>query len=483
MDSRPVIFASEDTDHNPKPLYLTGQRRARHVLMCGAGGHAKDQVLRGLIAQDIFHGRGVVVLDGTGRFAADLLHTVPPSRAHDTIYLNPTHPTQAMGFNPLRAVPVVQRPRAAQEMLELFRQIWGLSLDHHPLLLTFLHMALLVLMDAPNATMVALYRFFQDEAFRERIVAGARPGVAKTYWEDFATWPKQDRRDKPQSVLTRLQAFVADPLLCGVLGQPKAALDFADVLQQQQVLLLDVPRRDMGAESALLLGSLFATRLRLAVETVSPAAAVAIYVPDCHHLPPSITSQLFQTPAGRSYATLSLGGLFDYGPAIRSSFLEADTLLAFRLGSDDARLLANRFDLAQTEEALQTLAPDSLAASHMPHELRSIDYIMPRFRQRKAILQRSRKAFCSRRGLVAAKLRRALSSQQPQSKLAKKPNRRTARKTVRPTELIASQRDVGRTVFSTFHDAPVRIDTVTETTVSVRLMDGQLVEHPRGREA
>ena len=46
---------------------------------------------------------------------------------HQTYIFQPFDQSRVIGYNPFRGVPSAQRPRVAQDIMELFKAIWGLD--------------------------------------------------------------------------------------------------------------------------------------------------------------------------------------------------------------------------------------------------------------------------------------------------------------------------------------------------------------------
>ena len=102
---------TDDVFGSRRPRYTTSaaiypENRFNHCYCIGATGSGKTHCLKNLISQDIQRGAGVIVLSPERELCNDLLHLIPPTRAHDLIYFDPTDTTEPLiGFNPFEAVP------------------------------------------------------------------------------------------------------------------------------------------------------------------------------------------------------------------------------------------------------------------------------------------------------------------------------------------------------------------------------------------
>ena len=66
--------------------------------------------------------------------------------------------------------------------------------------------------------MLALVPFLTNPEFRQRVVGFCDDPIVRPFWEDFEKRPVREKRDIPQSVLTRVRSFLADPALRCMLG-------------------------------------------------------------------------------------------------------------------------------------------------------------------------------------------------------------------------------------------------------------------------
>ncbi len=80
------IFRGQSSD-----VRVKRKDRQRHMYIIGQTGTGKSVQLMYLAAQDIQNGEGVCVIDPHGTDVAELLEKIPPERADDVIYFNPSN--------------------------------------------------------------------------------------------------------------------------------------------------------------------------------------------------------------------------------------------------------------------------------------------------------------------------------------------------------------------------------------------------------
>lgn len=88
-----------------KPLYLTNDQRQMHCEVVGSTGTGKtESVLLPLLAHDVAHGKGAVILDGKGdlELLNRILYVVKKkNREHDFFFFSLSHPEKSNSYNPL----------------------------------------------------------------------------------------------------------------------------------------------------------------------------------------------------------------------------------------------------------------------------------------------------------------------------------------------------------------------------------------------
>ena len=240
--------------------------------------------------------------------------------------------------------------------------------------------------------MVSLYGLLTNDTERQRLVRQCNDAMARKFWRDFDTWSPQDKRDKPQSVLTRLRAFLSDPRLRGMLGQPRGKLSFPTLVGRHNVFVADLARGELGAETSQLLAVSFAFELERVLRTRRDRWPFYAYLPDVQFLHPGVGARTLATDIPGAGWTVGIDQIAGLAPQLRAGLLGAERVLAFRVGPDDARQVAGRFRLPQAETTLTQLAEDRVAISGTKYEWRPIEPLRPRYGQAAHITRRSAQA-------------------------------------------------------------------------------------------
>jgi len=174
MDQTPVAIGTRTywVSDEEKLVLLAPEDRAEHLYIVGRTGLGKSTLLRNLIIQDLYAGRGVGLLDPHGDLARDVMDAIPRGRTNEVLHFNPGDLARPVGLNLLPKVAQDEEHLVVAGVLAAFRGIWGSSWG--PRLEYILGHALAALLDHGGLTILALLRLLSDDAFRERLTAKIR---------------------------------------------------------------------------------------------------------------------------------------------------------------------------------------------------------------------------------------------------------------------------------------------------------------------
>ncbi|MEK7195427.1 MAG: DUF87 domain-containing protein, partial [Patescibacteria group bacterium] len=150
-----------------RPIYLGEDDRRRHVYVIGKTGTGKSQLLEEMVMQDVLAGRGVAVVDPHGDLIDGILSRIPPERAEDVIYFDPSDTERPMGLNMLEAKTEEQKHFVVTSIVGLMYKLYdpmktgiiGPRFEHA------IRNAMLTVMAEPGNTFVEVVRVLTDSAF------------------------------------------------------------------------------------------------------------------------------------------------------------------------------------------------------------------------------------------------------------------------------------------------------------------------------
>ena len=332
-----------------RPFSIRQADRRSHMYIIGKTGTGKSTLLQTMIRQDIRNGAGLALLDPHGDLVEHVLKAIPEGRQDDLIYFNVPDASHPLGFNPLEGVPPPSRPLAASNMLEVFKRIWADSWG--PRLEHILRNALLALLDQPEATLADILRLLDDKRFRARVAERVANSHVRDFWlREYEGYPVRFRAEAIAPVQNKVGAFLSNPILQEILTQPKSAFDLRQVMDEGRILLVNLAKGKLGEDNAALLGALLVSRL-------GPAALSRADVPEDDRRDFYLYLDEFPTFTTLSFATM-LSELRKYrvslilahqylsqlNPLVWDAILgNVGTVIAFRMGANDAEILEKEF--------------------------------------------------------------------------------------------------------------------------------------------
>lgn len=335
--------------------------RLFHMYLLGRSGVGKTTMLETLALQDMATGRGVTVIDPHGDLAGRLVEQVPKWHRGDLIYLNAADPTQPYGYNPLRGVRSDRIPLAASGLMEAFKKLWdeawGVRMEH------ILRQALYALIEYGEATLPDVLRLLTDKTFRYSVLARVKNDQVRAFWaKEFKEYNPRYRQESIAPIQNKIGAFLADPRLYRMLTAPPIDLHFRTIMDERKILIVNLAKGRLGEDSANLLGALLVTTLSLAAFS---RADVEEYERRDHFImidefqsftTLSVASMVSELRKYRVGLVLAHQHLHQLEPAVQHAVLgNAGTLVAFRLGPEDARVIAREFEPVFTAPDLVNL--------------------------------------------------------------------------------------------------------------------------------
>ncbi len=338
-------FARTNHRNSNVPFGIKQADRLSHMYVIGKTGTGKSTLIETLAKQDLEAGRGFALIDPHG----DLVERVSRyARDEDRVaYLDAPDGACPFGYNPLRRVRDDKIPLAVSGFIETLRKLWpdawGVRMEH------VLRNTLYALLEQDDARLPDILKLYSNETYRKAIARKIRNETVRRFWRhEFEKYHFRQKADAVAPIQNKLGALLSDPTLYRILVEPKIDLRFRSMMDEGKVLLVNVSKGRLGADSSLMLGALLLSTLSLAALSRADSDVrrpFFVYVDEFQ----SFTTLMLATmlPELRKYGvgmTLANQHLHQLDPAIRSAVLgNAGTLVSFRVGAEDAPYLAREF--------------------------------------------------------------------------------------------------------------------------------------------
>ncbi|MCL5010612.1 MAG: type IV secretion system DNA-binding domain-containing protein [Patescibacteria group bacterium] len=323
--------------------------RRKHVYVVGKTGRAKPSSSKNMAVQDIREGRGIGFIDPHGEAAEDLLEFVPKERMEDVVYFNPGDLDFPISFNVMENVDVEHRHLVASGLMSVFKKIWpdvwSARMEY------ILNNCILALLEYPSSTLLGINRMLADEDYRERIIRQVQDPIIKAFWlSEYSRYTQRYEVEATAAIQNKIGQFISAPLIRNIIGQAKSSMDMRALMDQGKILILDVSKGRIGEDASKLLGGLLITKLQLAamsrVDIVeSERKDFFLYVDEFQNFATeSFVNILSEARKYRLDLTLGHQYIAQMEESVRDAvFGNVGTLIAFRVGADDAEYLEKEF--------------------------------------------------------------------------------------------------------------------------------------------
>jgi hypothetical protein len=250
-----------------EPYFLPLQDLFSHAVIWGPPGKGKTNLLLTSCFANLIHIPNATVILGiqkgdAGAQARDLV--IQSGMLKRLIIFDPSDQEYVCGFNPLKPNGLTIATHAKQVRESLLAGWNQFNADQTPLLARFLFLSLYIAREL-ELTLASALAVLRDAQFRHRVI----PQITNPHLQDalraFDSLPSRQQSEQVMSAVNRLESFVLDPGISHILNAQENTLDFAEVLKQKQIVILNLelyrPFRpaDCSLLSKLLVNSLISS--------------------------------------------------------------------------------------------------------------------------------------------------------------------------------------------------------------------------------
>jgi hypothetical protein len=344
--------------------------RRRHVYIIGKSGTGKSVLLANMAKQDIANGDGVAVIDPHGDLIEDILPCIPEERIDDVIYFDPSDLERPIGLNMLEAKGEEQKDFAVQEMIAIFYKLFtaemiGPMFEHN------MRNVMLTLMSDPKepGTIAEIPRMFSDPDYQKYWRKKVKDPVVAAFWDkEMARTSDFHKSEMLGYLISKVGRFVENEMMRNIIGQTHSGFDFREVMDKKKILLVNLAKGKTGEVNSNLLGLILVSKLQMAALgradlPESERHDFYLYIDEFQNfITDSIATILSEARKYRLNLIIAhqyMGQLvIGQDTKIRDAVLgNAGTMICFRIGIEDAEILAkefapvfNEYDLINTEK-------------------------------------------------------------------------------------------------------------------------------------
>jgi hypothetical protein len=301
-------------------------------------------------------------MDPHGDAVEDLLQLIPPERAEDVIYFNPSDTDRPMGLNLLEAKTEDQKHFAATSVINMMYKLFdpyktgivGPRFEHA------VRNAMLTVMSEEGSTFIEVMRALTDAKFVQEILPKVQDPIIRRYWTDQIAQTSDFHKSEVLDYITsKFGRFVTNKMIRNIIGQSQSSFSFREIMDQGKILFVNLSKGTLGEENSSFLGLILVPRLLM-------AAMSRADVPKEQRREFYLYVDEFQNFATPDFAViLSEARKYSLGLCVANQFIgqvdedvknaifgNVGTKISFSIGVSDANYMAHEFTPVFAEDDL-----------------------------------------------------------------------------------------------------------------------------------
>ena len=356
------IFRGEERE-----VRILEDDRRRHFYIIGQTGNGKSVLLQEMIKQDMDTGKGVCLIDPHGDLAEKVLSLVPDFRAEDVVYFNPGDIEKPLGLNMLDYDSNFPESKTfvVNELIEIFEKLYNLKAQGFggPIFEQYMRNALLLVMEDPESgsTLVEVPKVLADAEFRRHKLSRCKNIVVKNFWEQEAEKAGGEAAlaNMVPYITSKMNIFIANDLVRPIISQQHSSFKIREIMDQGKILIVNLSKGKLGDINSHLLGMIVVGKILISAFSRAELSEEKrrdfyLYIDEFHN----VTTQTIATALAEArkyklsmvFAHQFIGQLDE--ETRKAIFGNIGSILAFRVGPDDAKYLVSEFEPVFDEEDL-----------------------------------------------------------------------------------------------------------------------------------
>jgi hypothetical protein len=347
-----------------RPVFISENDRRRHAYIIGKTGAGKTELMRDMILQDIKEGKGVCLIDPHD-LAESILGFIPPERAEDVIYFDPSDTDRPMGLNLMEAETEDQKHMVANSIIGLMYKLFdpyktgmvGPRFEHG------VRNAMLTVMADKGSTFIELIRVMTDPDYVKELLPKVDDPEVVRYWtKQIAQTADFHKSEVLDYTVSKFGRFVTNRTMRNIIGQSKSAFDFRKVMDEGKILIINLAKGRLGEENSNFLGLILVPR-------ILSAAMSRVNIPEEERKDFYLYVDEFQNFATPDFAViLSEARKYKLNLTVANQFVgqmedevknaifgNVGTIISFNIGVTDANFLQHWFSPTFGEDDLMNI--------------------------------------------------------------------------------------------------------------------------------
>jgi len=364
LPSQGLLLGVNDFRGVQKPVYLSLTDRQRHIYVVGQTGVGKSTFLENLALQDMVNNKGFAFIDPHGDTVDRLMSMTPAERAEDIIYFSPAEMERPLGLNLFEFDKPDEKDFIIQESINMLYKLYD---PNHQGILgpryeKFFRMAALTIMADPNkGSFIDVPKLFIDNVFLRSKLKYVQEMDVLDFWNKEV--PQSSRSNDYGEIVawvtSKFSAFSSNTMMRHIIGQAKTSFKIREVMDNQKILLVNLNRSRVGAINSQLLGMILVMKFQEAAMSRSDIPEserkdFCLFVDEFQNFSTDSFADIM-SEARKYHLNLVVANQYttQLSDEIRNAvFGNVGTVVTFRVGHDDAKVLGEYFKPTFKEDDL-----------------------------------------------------------------------------------------------------------------------------------
>jgi DNA helicase HerA-like ATPase len=312
-----------------------------HTWVVGQSGVGKSTLLTNAFLSLIQQGYGGIFEDPHGTAVAKIARFIPRNRMNDVIWIDPT----------LARVPgIISQYRSKDEeqlyiqmfltlLKSLHRDRWGDETER-----VMMGALMAVTEHYGFLNIPAAYLFIARDSFRKGLLQRSKNPLLMDFAEQYEEkLRKSEQMAKFSPPLNKIDEFVLPLMRC--LMSPEKAIDFARAMDDRRIILVDLSKGKLGAETSSLIGSIILSNIALqAMRRRADAPQFFAFVDECQSFLHGVDFETILAELRKFNVTLVLGSQYLRNfPSLTALFGNAPNGIIYRVSGKDAEEIEENY--------------------------------------------------------------------------------------------------------------------------------------------
>ncbi|MGC9046547.1 MAG: type IV secretory system conjugative DNA transfer family protein [Minisyncoccia bacterium] len=368
LPSQGVLIGKSIFRDSLREVYISDEDRPRHIYVIGQTGTGKSTLLSNMVISDINRDKGVCIVDPHGDLVEKIAGCIPERRYDDVIIFDPGDLSRPLGLNMLEYnfEHPAEKTFIVNEIQSIFNKLFAQE-TMGPMFEQYMRNALLLLMeDMANepATLVEVPRVFTDDEYRERKLGRITNTIVIDFWtkEAIKVGGEASLANIAPYITSKFNNFLANDYVRPIIGQYKSAFNFRKAMDENKIILVNLSKGKIGDINANLLGMIIIGKILMAALSrvdipQEQRKDFNLFIDEFQNFTTdSIVSILSEARKYHLNLTIAHQFINQLNEKIRDAvFGNVGSIIAFRVGAQDAEFLVKQFEPVFTASDLMNI--------------------------------------------------------------------------------------------------------------------------------